>query len=220
MTGESSKKRDLCYDYLRTGNKQAPRYNDTSPTMKRLIFLTVLSFFLASCATNKPKEKKIYLSDVKTGSTLRINSPLTVPANEVRASLQFSKQMRSPGEVDKWEPYCQMVVNTIAKIDKEIPAIDFRVRRVVRDEEPFSYQKNSNRTMIASASDDLSFLTSSAITTWLIKTYLYLESDQYPDIYRLVCAQAWDGYLSRRMYMDEFNDAVGKYLTILPVVSK
>ncbi len=188
--------------------------------MKRLFFLTVLSLFLVSCATNQPKEKKIYLSDIKAGSTLRINSPLTVPANQVRASLQFSKQLRSPGEVDKWEPYCQMVVNTIDKIDKDIPAIDFRISRVVRDEEPFSYQKNSKRTMITSASDDLSFLSSSAITTWLIKTYLYLESDQYPDIYRLVCAQAWDSYLSRRMYMDEFNGAVGTYLTLLPVGSK
>lgn len=188
--------------------------------MIRLFLLTALSFLLASCATNQPKEKKNYLSDVKAGSTLRINSPVTVPAGEVRASLQFSKQLLTPGQVNKYEPYCQLVVNTIDKTDKDIPAMDFRIRRVVRDEEPFSYQKNTGRTMIASVSDDLSYLTSSAITTWLIKTYLYLESDQYPDIYRLVCGQAWDSYLSRRMYMSEFNDAVGSYLSILPTGSK
>ncbi len=190
--------------------------NDTAPTMKRLILLTALSFLLVGCATNSPKEKKVYLSDVKAGSTLRINSPLTVPAGEVRASLQFSKQLFVPGQVNKYEPYCQLVVNTIDKTDKEIPAMDFHIRRVVRDEEPFSYQKNTGRTMIASSSNDLSYLTSSAITTWLIKTYLYLESEQYPDIYRLVCGQAWDSYLSRRMYMSEFNDAAGPYLSILP----
>ncbi len=188
--------------------------------MKRLFILTALSFFLVGCATNQNSVKKRFLSDVKAGSTLRVNSPLTVPAGEVRASLQFSKQLRTPGEVNKWEPYCQMVVNTIDKQDKEIPAIDFRITRVVRDQEPFTRIKNSKRTMIASASDDLSFLSSSAITTWLIKTYLYLESDQYPDIYRLVCGQAWDSYLSRRMYMEEFNDAVGTYISILPAESK
>lgn len=185
--------------------------------MIRLILLTLLSFLLVGCATDQPKEKKNYLSDVKAGSTLRINSPVTVPAGEVRASLQFSKQLITPGQVNKYEPYCQLVVNTIDKIDKEIPAIDFRIRRVVRDEEPFSYQKNTGQTKIASASNDLSFLSSSAITTWLIKTYLYLESDQYPDIYRLVCGQAWDSYLSRRMYMSEFSDASGSYLSILPI---
>lgn len=196
------------------------RCNDTAPTMKRLFLLTALSFLLVGCATNPPKEKKVYLSDVKAGSTLRINSPVTVPAGEVRASLQFSKQLITPGQVNKYEPYCQLVVNTIDKTDKEIPAIDFRIRRVVRDEEPFSYQKNTGRTMIASASDDLSYLSSSAITTWLIKTYMYLESEQYPDIYRLVCGQAWDSYLSRRMYMSEFNDATGSFLSILPTGTK
>jgi hypothetical protein len=188
--------------------------------MKLLLILSLSSLFLLGCATNQNKVKKVYLSDIKAGSTLRINKPMTVPAGEVRASLQFSKQLITPGAVNKYEPYCQMVVNTIDKMDKEIPTIDFRIRRVVRDEEPFSYQKKSRRTMIASASDDLSFLASSAITTWLIKTYLYLESDQYPDIYRLVCGQAWDSYLSRRMYMAEFDGAVGTYLSILPAGAK
>ncbi|MEA1890305.1 MAG: hypothetical protein U9N50_11060 [Pseudomonadota bacterium] len=185
--------------------------------MKRLFILSMLSFFLVSCSANQKKVSKSYLSDVEAGSILRINRPLTVPAGEVRASLQFSKQLRTPGETNKWEPYCQMVVNTIDKLDKEIPAIDFRIRRVVRDQEPFTRTNNTKRTMIASAGDDLLFLSGPAFTSWLVKTYLYLESDQYPDIYRLVCGEAWDGYLTRRMYMDEFKGAVGTYMTILPV---
>jgi len=76
--------------------------------------------------------------------------------------------------------------------------------------------------MLASASEwkNLSFMSSSVVTTWLIKTYLYLESDRYPDIYRLVCGQAWDSYLSRQMYMDEFKEAVGTYISLLPVATE
>ncbi|MFW2438934.1 MAG: hypothetical protein ACN4GR_06125 [Arenicellales bacterium] len=188
--------------------------------MKQLFIFTLLSLFLVSCSTNQKKVSKSYLSDVKAGSVLRVNSPLTVPAGEVRASLQFSKQLRTPGETNKWEPYCQMVVNTIDKLDKEIPAIDFRIKRVVRDQEPFTRKNNSTRTMVASAGDNLSFMSGAEVITWLVKTYLYLESDQYPDIYRLVCGEAWDGYHSRRMYMEEFEGAVGTYMTILPAGTK
>ncbi len=188
--------------------------------MKKLFVLTVMSLIIAGCATEPVSKKKTFLSDVESGGILRINSPLTIPAGEVRASLQYSKQLSAPGAVNQWEPYCQMVVNTIDKKDKEIPAIDFRVLRVVRDEEPYSRKKDYRRSMIASTSNDLSFMVGGANTDWLIKTYFYIESDQYPDIYRFVCAQAWDGYLSRRMYMDEFYEAVGNYISLLPAGTK
>ena len=182
--------------------------------MKRFA-LAALSMFLASCATPLATKKQVsFFADMPVGSTLMVNSPLTIPANEVRASLQFSKQV-SLQALDKWEPYCQMVVRTLSRQDKQIPAIDFRITRVVRDEEPYTRLKKSSRHMIASTDENLSFLFGGSPSyTWLIKTYMYLESNEYPDIYRLVCGQVWDGYSSRRLYMSEFREAVGDFITI------
>ena len=69
--------------------------------------------------------------------------------------------------------------------------------------------------MIASADEKFSILSFGGPGyTWLIKTYMYLESDEYPDIYRMVCGQVWDGYSSRRLYMSEFEEAVGGFISI------
>ncbi len=181
--------------------------------MKRFV-LPGLCILLSSCAATPVETKTSFFSDIPVGSILSVNQPLTIPANEVRASLQFSKQLRTQ-ELDKWEPYCQLVVRTLIREEKHIPAIDFRITRVVRDEEPFTRLKKSTRLMIASTDENLSFLSSSDNSyTWLIKTYMHLESDEYPDIYRMVCGQVWDGYTSRRLYMSEFEEAVGDFITI------
>ena len=154
------------------------------------------------------------MSDIPAGSILTVNKPLTIAANEAGSSLQFNKQVR-PQELDKWEPYCQLVVKTLIREEKRIPETDFRITRVVSDEEPFTRLKKSKRVMIASTDETLSFLSSSNSNyTWLIKTYMYLESDEYPDIYRIVCGQVWDGYTSRRLYMTEFKEAVGDFITL------
>ena len=180
--------------------------------MKRFV-LPGLCILLSSCAATPVETKMSFFSDIPVGSILSVNQPLTIPANEVRASLQFSKQLRMQ-ELDKWEPYCQLVVGTLIREEKHIPAIDFRITRVVRDEEPFTRLKKSKRLMVASADENLAFLYSGNSYTWLIKTYMYLESDEYPDIYRMVCGQVWDGYTSRRLYMSEFKEAVGDLITI------
>ena len=177
----------------------------------------ILIILLSSCAIPQHAGKqKNYFSDTPAGSILRVNHPVTIPANEARVSLQFGKQV-SLQQLDKWEPYCQLVVRTLSREAVQIPAGDFRITRVVRDEEPFTRLKNTRRVMIASTDDNLSFLYESSASpnyTWLITTYMSLQSNEYSDIYRLICGQVWDGYTSRRLYIDEFKEAAGDFLTI------
>lgn len=183
--------------------------------MKQFV-LPALTILLTSCVTPQPHKEIDFFADIAAGSTLVVNNPLTIPANEVRASMQFGRQV-SLQQLDKWEPHCELVVRTLSRQDKEVPAVDFRITRVVSDEEPFTRLKKSNKTktMIASTAEDLSFLYSGdASYTWLIKTYMDLESNEYPDIYRFVCGQVWDGYTSRRLHMSKFNEAAGEFISI------
>jgi len=152
----------------------------------------LLCCFLTACATPQAAEQESLLANIPAGSILTVNRPLTIPANETRATLQFSQQVNL-SRLDTWEPYCQLVVRTLSRHYREIPKTNFRIVRVIRDEAPFSSGVNY---------------------TWLIKTTMHLESNEHNDIYRLVCGQVWDGATSRRLYMYEFKEAVGDYITI------
>ena len=187
---------------------------DLSETNMRHFVLPALSFLLISCATTPHNEKSSgFLSDTPAGSTLKVNKPLAISANEIRASLQFGKKVKLH-QVNKWEPYCELAVQTLSPQEKQIPAVDFRITRVVHDQEPYTRLKNSRRAMIASADDNFAYVYDDSKYTWLIKTSLYLESNDYPDIHRLVCGQVWDGYTSRHLYLSQFIEAVDSYLSI------
>lgn len=177
------------------------------------ILLPALALLLISCATPQHEKKSGFLSDTPAGSTLKVNKPLAISANEVRASLQFGKKVRLH-QVNKWEPYCELAVHSLSPQEKQIPAVDFRITRVVRDQEPYTRLKNSRRQMIASADDNFAYIYDDSNYTWLLKTYLYLESNDYPDIHRLVCGQVWDGYTSKHLHLSQFVEAVDNYLSI------
>lgn len=179
----------------------------------RQILLPALTLLLISCTTPAHVKKSGFLSDIPAGSTLKVNKPLAVPANEDRASLQSGKKVRLH-QVNKWEPYCELAVHTLSTREKQIPAVDFRITRVIRDQEPYTRLKNSRRQMIASADDNFAYIYDDSNYTWLLKTYLYLESNDYPDIHRLVCGQIWDGYTSKRLHLSQFVEAVDNYLSI------
>jgi len=179
----------------------------------------LLGLLLTGCTTPGTGKPVRFFSDIPSGSILTVNRPLAIPADDVRASFQFSKEVGLI-QLDKWQPYCQLVVRTLSMQDKQIPKVDFRITRVVRDQEPFTRLKKPRGYSIASTSEDLSFLTADLGYTWLIKTYMYLESNEYPDIYRLVCGQVWDGYSARRLYVREFEEAVGDYISINEGVSQ
>lgn len=182
--------------------------------MKRIL-LSALVLSLISCTTPQHYKKSGFLSDTPAGSTLKVNKPLAISANEVRASLQFGKKVKL-NQVNKWEPYCELAVHTLSAQEKQIPAVDFRITRVVRDQEPYTRLKKSRRQMIASADDNFAYIYDDSNYTWLLKTYLYLESNEYPDIHRLVCGQVWDGYTKRRLQLSQFVKAVDNYLSIEP----
>ena len=74
--------------------------------------------------------------------------------------------------------------------------------------------------MIAMAGDSatsVEFASASPAYTWLYKIFMHLESSTYPDIMRLECGQVWPSdVVSRRMYLNEFEQAVGELISLLP----
>lgn len=152
----------------------------------------LLCLVMASCTTPQSGEKEKLFADIPAGSILKVNLPLAIPANEARVILQYGKQI-SPSQLDTWESHCQFITWTLSSEKRQIQQTDFRITRVTRGEERFI---------------------SSVSYAWLIKTSMNLESNKYHDIFLLVCGQVWDGASSRRLYLSEFKEAVGEYITI------
>ena len=61
--------------------------------MKRIL-LSALALSLLRCTTPQHEKKSGFLSDPPAGSTLKVNKPLAISANEVRTSLQFGKKVK------------------------------------------------------------------------------------------------------------------------------
>ena len=73
------------------------------------------------------------------------------------------------------------------------------------------------RAMAGGSANELTFASASPAYTWLYKIFMHLESSTYPDIMRLECGQVWPSdVVSRRMYLEEFEEAVGDLISLVP----
>lgn len=187
--------------------------------MLKFLKILAIGVLLTSCTNHRAEQAGGFLyQSVTKGSVIRINSDLTIPAGQARAAIQHGKQV-SEQELDKWTPYCEILVRTVAERDTSLPPSDYRVRRIQFEQDPYSQKTPESGQMIATAGNS-ALATGVAFGgpayTWLFKIYMYLESAANPDVLRLECGQVWPSYAeSRRMYLDEFEQAVGDIVSLL-----
>jgi hypothetical protein len=180
--------------------------------MERLLFVALI-LILTGCASPKPVKTSTLLADTPTGSVLSLHTSLPVLAHESVTSFQFGRLV-TPSELDRWHPYCEVVLKNRSAREKQIPRGNFRIKRVVKHTEPYSGLKQTGRHMLASAGSDLYGLYSGQQQTWLYKTSFHLESGGYSDVKQFFCGQLRNGYTENRISMLQFQQAVGSYLSI------
>jgi hypothetical protein len=186
--------------------------------MKFFLSLT-LSLLVSGCATSIPlTSSDPGLYTIPTGSILKLNQPLTIPALSVRTSIQGGE---ASAYVDPSEPYCEIEVNTILETSKTLPAGDYKITRVLRYEFPFSSVKPNSKMMVASTSEAAAWETVamfSANSIWHYTTAFRLESNLYPDVRQLECGTVFDeGYFARHITIREFEILAGDVMSLQPV---
>ena len=188
--------------------------------MERLLIAT-LTLVLAGCVSPKPVNVKsrTLLANTPAGSVLTLHEPLPVRARESRVALQFGQQVHETN-LDRWQPYCEVITKTRLSHDKQIPQGDYRFKRVSRHTEPYTRLRKSSRHMLASAGGDLSTLYNGQDRTLLYKTSFHLESGDYSDVNKFVCGQLRTGNNGHRLSMFEFRQAVGNYLSIAATAAR
>jgi hypothetical protein len=184
----------------------------------KFILTLCLSLLVSACTSIPLTASDPGLNTIRTGSILKLNQPLTIPALKVRTSIQNGEATAS---VDPSEPYCEIEINTILETSTTLPAGDYKITRVLQYEYPFSSVKPDSKKMVASASETTaweSLAMASPDSFWHYTTAFRLESNLHPDIRQLECGTVFDsGYFARHITIREFEILAGDVMTLQAV---
>ncbi len=179
----------------------------------KYLLTVVIALSLTGCADAPLTKSNPGLYNVPKGSILRLNEPLTIPSRKARTGIQFGKPTRG---VDKWQPYCEVVVNTISDSQATIVPGDYRVTRTRRAQIPYAGSTPDGGNMLASTTGSEIVVAQASSYAWLYQTTVSLESSDYPDIRQIECGAVFGtGYEARHMTIREFETAVGKVITLI-----
>ena len=183
----------------------------------KFILILSLSLLLAACGSIPLTASDPGLNTIPTGSILKLNQPLTIPALKVRTSIQNGE---ATAGVDPSEPYCEIEINTILETSTTLPAGNYKITRVLQYEYPFSSIKPDSKKMVASSDETTAWATqvASADFFWHYTTAFRLESNLHPDIRQLECGAVYDsGYYARHITIREFEILAGDVMTLQAV---
>ncbi|HBE91769.1 MAG TPA: hypothetical protein DDW55_04300 [Gammaproteobacteria bacterium] len=177
----------------------------------KFILTTILAILLSACTTTPSATDGPGLYTIPVGSVIQLNQALTIPARQARTAVQYGNATQG---TDKWDPYCEFLVNTLAKTQTTLPAGDYRVTKIQRAQIPYANTKPSGGQMVASADETTTWVAQSPSYSWLYKTILLLESNTYPDVRQLECGTVFNGYEARHITIKEFEILAGDVMTL------
>lgn len=138
---------------------------------------------LAGCATSLPYYEDD--PDFPQGSALYLNEALTVPANSVGAPIRGGRM----GSRFQYEPNCRLEVRTLRADFYVVEPDIFEVLGVGRDRDPLTgplYPTYGGGYSLFGGTHSLFGEESSRV---YFNTYIYLQSNLQPDVFRVKCTQ-------------------------------
>jgi hypothetical protein len=167
--------------------------------------LSVL-LILSGCVTPPPlsSDEPAY----PTGTVLRLERPVTIPARRSGAWLGRGPLIINPG---REEIVCRLEINTPQDEDLVIAPDHFTVRGVARDRERFV---GWEPTLVAVSRVPFPGLDSESGWT-LVNTYIYLELRHQPEVQRLKCQQARDDFGLGVLTPQDLAPVLAETITVL-----
>jgi len=178
--------------------------------MKAIV--TGLALLLAGCASlESPNPTSPYYA-YTSGWFVRLNQPLTIPANSATVRLQYGGIVPRNG-VQEHDPYCVVELDTVRDEPQILQPGRFEVWRVTRSVDTIAAAPSPLiRAAFAADVSGPSFL--------YYKTEFRLRDTAQPNIRSMACA--WDqmapGYRAfmRHLTLDQIRHALGDWITLIP----
>ena len=155
--------------------------------MYKAITITLLNLLITACTTGPVVVAGDGDAPIRAGMQLELARPVTVPAGNASVYIQNGRVVE-PGLQDNYYAWCRLILKTLRPVPHVLPPATFRVIDIQREIEdvrarPLRYAALGPQLAGSATADDY-------ITTF------YLQSDQAPDVERLVCAHWEDPTLS------------------------
>ena len=109
-------------------------------------------------------------------------------------------EIRPYESIEQYYTHCKLELREIADIERIVKPQTFNVTRIYRQEEFVGFRK----TMLAGDGDSGLIMST---------TYLFLQSEKQPDIFRLSCMRQDESFYARHVTVEEMQDTLGDLIS-------
>jgi hypothetical protein len=167
-------------------------------TMNRILTVCCLSLSITACQTPNIAGDTASLTPAIT--TVTLNQEFPIRPDRTNEYIQ-NGEITLFEHISEYEPFCKLELRALADVARVIQPDSFSVSRIVQETEFAGFRK------MMLAGDGSSGLIMST-------TYLYLQSEKQPEIFRLSCMRLDMSFYARHVSVNEMSDTLGSMFTL------
>ena len=162
--------------------------------MTRILTICYLSLLITACQSLPQVD-----AHAPTITTVTLNQDFPIRPDRSNEYIQGG-EIRPYKSIEQYYTHCKLELREIADIERIIKPQTFNVTRMYRREEFVGFRK----IMLAGDGDSGIIMST---------TYLFLQSEEQPDIFRLSCMREDESFYARHVTIDEMRDSLGGLVT-------
>jgi hypothetical protein len=171
----------------------------------RLFSVLLAALILAACEHPPIKDESSEFYSVPVGSTLVLNSEITIPPDEVSILMQNGVIEKS-ANINFYYPNCKFELYSMSENARVVRPDSFQITKVVDENEFTDLQKTGYAGLGGMVHD--------APETITYATVMYLNSEIQPDVYRMTCKH-WESIIDNKyLSISEMRKAMGEIFTL------
>ena len=174
--------------------------------LARCIPVLLAVLVLGACDYSHVKDETSQFYAIPVGSSLVLNTEVTIPPDQVSVLLQDGAILK-PGGVDLYRPNCKFELYSISADARIVRPDRFLITRVYDENEFTGLQRTYHAGLRMMAND--------APQTITYATVMHLQSELQADVYRMTCKH-WESVVEDRyLTVSEMRRAMGEVFTLL-----
>ena len=163
--------------------------------MTRFLTLWCLSLLIAAC-------QSLPQVDAHTPAITKVTLKQDFPIRPDRSNEYIQGgEIRPYESIEQYYTHCKLELREIADNERIIKPQTFNVTRIYRQEEFVGFRK-----MMLAGDGDSGLIMST--------TYLFLQSEKQPDIFRLSCMRQDESFYARHVTIEEMRDTLGNLISL------
>ena len=162
--------------------------------MTRILTICYLSLLITACQSLPQVD-----AHAPTITTVTLKQNFPIRPDRSNEYIQGG-EIRPYESIEQYYTHCKLELREIADIERIVKPQTFNVTRIYRKEEFVGFRK-----MMLAGDGDSGLIMST--------TYLFLQSEKQPDIFRLSCMRQDESFYARQVTVEEMQDTLGNLIS-------